>query len=144
MRTLEESIGGRCKHFNGIREEGRKCEAGVVYMSVMSQDPQKVGFARIPCFREGAEVPCEKREFPTPEEVAFEVAEVKARSEQLGRCIDAASQDAKKRGLKKGNGGQASVKCPVCESGTLHYRVASYNGHIWGQCSTVNCVQWMQ
>lgn len=44
----------------------------------------------------------------------------------------------------KGNGGGGFVSCPVCKSGTLHYTVAGYNGHMWGRCSTKDCVSWMQ
>ncbi len=30
------------------------------------------------------------------------------------------------------------------EGGTLHYSVAGYNGHLWGQCTTVGCARWME
>ena len=36
------------------------------------------------------------------------------------------------------------IDCPVCKTGKLSYRRASYNGHIWGQCDTANCVKWME
>lgn len=142
MKTLAEQIGCRCTHFNGRINE--KCDAGVVYLTVDSKDPNLKGFARMPCFREGEAVPCEKRHFPTPEEVASEVAEIKASSARLSAGIRAASEDAKKRGFKKGNGGRGTLPCPVCSGGELMYSVAGYNGHIHGKCSTPNCVAWMQ
>ncbi|HHP6882632.1 TPA: hypothetical protein ACSE73_000354 [Acinetobacter baumannii] len=36
------------------------------------------------------------------------------------------------------------MDCPVCESGELHYRVSSYNGHIAARCTSDNCVNWME
>lgn len=146
MRSLAEQIGGRCKHFTGIGRGGvdeskDACKAGVVYATVTIKGS---GFAGIPCFREGESVPCEKRCFPTPEEVAAEVAEHNASWERLELGIGAASEDAKRRGFKKGNGGGAFVTCPVCKTGDLYYTVASYNGHMWGRCSTKDCVAWTQ
>jgi hypothetical protein len=55
----------------------------------------------------------------------------------------AAQSDAKIKGLKKGHGGQSTMACPICK-GTLHYSVASVNGHLWGRCATDGCVSWMQ
>lgn len=144
MRTLAEQIGGRCVHFNGIGvcDESKACKAGVVYATVKSKEV--MGFAGIPCFREGKDVPCDKRHYPTPEEVAAEVAEHEASWERLKLGVEAASEDAKRRGFKKGNGGGSIVTCPVCKTGDLHYTVSDYNGHMWGGCSTNGCVSWMQ
>ena len=36
------------------------------------------------------------------------------------------------------------MDCPVCEAGTLNYRISCYNGHIAAQCTSPNCVQWME
>ena len=55
----------------------------------------------------------------------------------------AAMDDAKKRGLKKGNGGQGEIACPICKR-RLSYSIASVNGHCWGRCQTSGCVSWMQ
>lgn len=142
MKSLAEQISGRCTHFTGMGDDKASCAAGVVYATVKSKEVK--GFAGIPCFREGEACPCEKRHFPTPEEVAAEVAEHNASWERLKLAIGAASADAKKLGLKKGNGGNGFVLCPVCKSGDLHYTVSSYNGHMWGKCSTKGCVSWMQ
>lgn len=142
MKSLAEQIGCKCVHFNGIREESRACNAGVVYATVKGQNA--TGFAAFPCFREGEAVPCGKRHYPTPEEVAAEVAEHEASTKRLMLGIQAAGEDAKKHGLKKGNGGAGSVPCPACKTGTLHYSVAGYNGHMHGRCTTADCLAWMQ
>lgn len=36
------------------------------------------------------------------------------------------------------------MDCPVCETGTLNYKISCYNGHIAAQCTSPNCVQWME
>ena len=58
-------------------------------------------------------------------------------------AISACHEDAKTRGLKKGNGGYGEIDCPICK-GRLRYSVASVNGHLWGACSNPDCVRWMQ
>lgn len=144
MKTLSEQIGNKCIHFNGLREDTGACDAGVVYLTVKATDESIKGFARYPCFREGEAVPCAKRHFPTPEEVAAQVAEHNASWERLKLGIRAASDDAKKHGFKMGNAGRGVVPCPVCKAGELHYTVAAYNGHMHGRCTTPDCVSWMQ
>ena len=151
FKTLAEQISERCTHYNGLSGRGlrddaatRCCDAGVVYLTVRSTDESRKGFDRFPCFRKGEGVPCEKRHFPTAEEVAAEVAEHDARWERLKLGIAAVSEDAKKLGLGKGKGGSGSVSCPVCKTGMISYAVAGYNGHIHGRCSTNDCVAWMQ
>ena len=58
--------------------------------------------------------------------------------------MKAAHEDARRRGLQKGNGGRGEVKCPNCSDGTVRYTVASLNGHIWGACTTSGCASWME
>lgn len=48
----------------------------------------------------------------------------------------AAHDDAKAKGLKKGNGGLGTCPCPC--GGTIEYSVASYNGHMWLRCDSCN------
>ncbi len=36
------------------------------------------------------------------------------------------------------------MDCPVCASGKLTYRISSHNGHIAANCSTENCLSWME
>lgn len=151
MKTLAEQIARTCTHYNGLCGGGfkddpdtRKCKAGVVYVTVKSTDPARKGFDRFPCFREGEGVSCDKRHFPTPEEVAAEVAESNASFERSKTGLAAAFQDAKAKGFGKGKGGAGAIECPVCKTGTLRYSVAGYNGHMHGHCSTGGCVSWMQ
>lgn len=142
MKSHAEQIARRCVHFTGLSEKSGACAAGVVYATVKNQ--QIGGPQAFPCFRDGEANPCEKRRFPTKDEVDKEVAEHEASFKRLELAIGAASKDAKSRGLGKGNGGAGAISCPVCKTGTLNYTVASYNGHMWGRCTTAECMCWMQ
>jgi hypothetical protein len=131
-----ESIMRKCRHFTGV--QNKTCEAGVNYDDVVP----------IPCIgRVGAEIEpakCEKKSCWTREE-AINIEKERAEStKRFMLALGAASEDAKAKGYKKGHGGKDSLPCPVCKTGTLHYSVASYNGHLWGQCTTDKCVAWMQ
>lgn len=140
MKSLHDQIAESCTHFNGMQND--KCKAGVEYDTV--KDVSRVGFGRWPCWREGECLPCEKRHFPTPDEVEAEIAEIEASSQRSLTAMRAAHEDATAKGFKRGNGGVGKIACPVCKTGDLHYSVAGYNGHMHGRCSTKNCVSWMQ
>jgi hypothetical protein len=58
--------------------------------------------------------------------------------------VVAAHEDAKKRGLGKGRGGSGEFPCPACGTGTVHYSVASVNGHIHAGCTTEGCIRFME
>lgn len=127
----------KCRHFNGV--QNKVCKAGVNYDDV---EP-------IPCigYRPGATIKqaeCKKKSCYSRDEAIQIEKEHQESMKKFGLALGAASDDAKKRGLKKGQGGKGSLPCPVCKTGTLHYSVASYNGYLWGQCSTSGCVSWMQ
>lgn len=37
------------------------------------------------------------------------------------------------------------VDCPLCgKLDALSFTVSSYNGHVWGRCSTKDCLAWME
>lgn len=37
---------------------------------------------------------------------------------------------------------KGTIMCPKCGS-SIHYIIASTNGHIWGKCETEKCLCWM-
>jgi hypothetical protein len=57
-------------------------------------------------------------------------------------AIAAVHEDAKVYGYGIGFGGSGEIECPICK-GRLRYSVAGINGHIWGTCSTPECVRWI-
>lgn len=124
-----------CRHFNGVQNDF--CLAGISYDAVRP----------LPCFplssvKEPAK--CEKKSCWTREEAEKnEVAHDNAIQKTM-KALTAAHTDAKAKGYGKGKGGRDSLPCPACETGTLHYSVASYNGHMHAQCDTKDCVSWME
>jgi hypothetical protein len=90
------------------------------------------------------EVTCESRKLPTREEAEAEVIRSDEQTQKILVVIREAHEHAKAKGYKVGNGGRDSMACPAKCGGTLHYTVASINGHMHGRCTTQGCAQWME
>ena len=132
-----------CVHFNGI--QNKTCRANINYREIIGGDD--FGWARrMPCDLEDSAnctITCASRKFPLREEAEDEVIKTdKACADSL-RAVVEAHADAKKKGFKRGHGGNSSMACPVC-GGKLHYRVSGYNGHMHAKCETDGCVSWME
>lgn len=140
MKTLYEQIDCHCVHFSGL--SNATCKVGVNYQSL--RDKERKGYAQYPCWREGADLSCDQRRFPTPAEVQAKVDAIEQSFERSNAAVRVCREDAQRRGFKKGNGGAAEIGCPVCRTGMLHYSVAGYNGHLHGRCDMPGCVSWMQ
>lgn len=145
MKSLAEQIRDRCIHFTGIQND--VCDAGVPYMDVRTDGKG------IPCLRgngisgkrpDGACLSCSKREWPTEEAIAEQVAARDMAMERTLLAMRAIRQDCTNHGYGKGSGGRGQLSCPACDGGTLHYSVSGYNGHIHAQCTTEGCVRFMQ
>jgi hypothetical protein len=128
--SAAEQIAGRCVHFTGVQHA--TCKAGVAYEQLPGA---------LPCLRSmGADKPCEKRRWPTEEEVAKELADWDAATRRIlkvGPIIKQIKQE------HQGKSWQGVVVCPEC-NGKLHMRHAACNGHVWGRCETEGCLAWME
>lgn len=53
-------------------------------------------------------------------------------------------EHVKKSGaMKRSVSGQ--IDCPVCKTGKVNYsRAGSYNGHVSAECTTADCVRWIE
>lgn len=122
-----------CRHYRGLMDHDA-CEAGVTYASIRQIHPQ----GDIPCWNPELTT-CAKRASWTPEEIAAREAAAKASFERIVKCLNAIHE---KHG--KARGMRANMPCPACGTGTLHYSIASYNGHVHGKCTTEGCASWMQ
>lgn len=128
MRTIEEQIGGRCKHFTGMMNEVCKC--GINYKQAFGERP----VLRMPCIKERMShltdeiIPCDKLEFPTPEEIKAEVEEGNKGIKLTLTALAAVKNHIKKTGENKG-----SIKCPNGDH-NLNYVQAESNGHVWMAC----------
>jgi len=128
MKTIEEQIGGKCIHFNGIMNKACKC--GINYEQVFGERP----VMRMPCIKDRMEhltddvIPCEKLEFPTPEEVKRQVEEG---NKSVSFTIIALMKV--KKHIKETGESQGSIKCPNGDH-NLNYARAESNGHVWMSC----------
>lgn len=129
MKTIEEQIGGRCIHFNGIMNEACKC--GVNYKNTFGERP----VLRMPCVKDRMPhlkeevIACDKMQFPTPEEIKDKVEKGNAHLLKTLAAISAAKKHHKEAKTSK-----ATIKCPNGEH-ELTYVVAPSNGHFWLACN---------
>jgi hypothetical protein len=131
-KSLREQKANRCAHFNGV--QNGTCKAGIAYPT-----------GKLPCLRDmGEHIDCPQRRWLTDEEIEESLRETEAAMQRMFAGLAAVAADAEHRGLKKGNGGRGEVGCPVCNSGTIHYSVASYNGHRHAKCTTDGCVSFIE
>jgi hypothetical protein len=143
-RTLEEQIGGRCKHYTGTGRS-ETCGAGVNYEQL--GDGSRPGMLnRLPCLRthlhEDVIATCERLEWHTPEEVAAQVKELRDMGLKSITARNAITEHLKASGKPLRNV-SGSIPCPVCDKGNLGFGIA-YNGHCHATCSTKGCVSWME
>lgn len=138
LPTLAEQIAGRCVHFSGMQHSA--CEVGIPYAEF--KDPatkKRAAFSQVPCFAGDGRLPCERRQFPTPEEVAAEVAASDRFFENYKKARAAIMASVMAR---RGSGG--SIDCPICGVlGSLVFSIA-HNGHVHAKCRTAGCVAWME
>jgi hypothetical protein len=132
-----------CRYYRGpVAFED--CRTGVNYRELTQSNGLAV-ISKMPCIKSNqTDVVCDKRDFPTKEEVS----EFKRDSQERDRMTDEAyrrcAEHAQANGFirnEKGTSGQ--VECPKC-GGVLKYSIAT-NGHIWAKCTTKTCdVSWVQ
>lgn len=130
---------GWCIHYRYSNDKAvTTCEAGVEHSTL----PQK--FADRPCFltEKGESKPgasfCSELRRPTPDEIEAHEKWQKGRTFGLLNAVARCFEHSEGR-----KNVQGSIFCDACEDGVLHY-VVHYNGHIHGNCSTPNCLSWMQ
>ena len=149
--ALLRQIEGGCQHFNGAQHDC--CSAGVNYADIGGALDGRA--LRLPCLspetfeKRRKELGYQLADCPqlrrvTREEAEKEVEEIIGRGDRTMKAMTKAHEHAKQNGLRKGNGGRGEMPCPICETGTLRYSVAGYNGHMHAQCNTEGCVSWME
>lgn len=138
-KSLREQIEGKCIHFNGLMND--VCKAGVRYAQFRTPTPGESPYM-FPCHKDrGASIPCDKRKWPSEEHVQARLDEIE---ESTQRHMKAGAVVKDFRTRNKGKSAQEVVDCPACGTGKLHLSISSYNGHVWGRCTTENCLAWME
>lgn len=111
-----------------------RCKQLVVYKSVRDESKRPYGF---PCLATGGK--CSQFSAYTAEE---EAADTLAQRKAWGQVLTARAAIIEHAGCGPRPVG-ADIPCPVCETGTLRYRIAS-NHHVHAACNTTDCVRWME
>jgi hypothetical protein len=130
-------IMNKCAHFTGMQND--VCRAGVPYTTVSEAATETAPF-RFACFKDEAKgLACDHAEFPSREQAEEKHFHRLVRLEHIASARKAIVVHTEgKRGVA------GTMPCPICKTGTLGFSVASVNGHVWGRCSTPDCVAWME
>lgn len=131
MKTLQEQIANKCKHFNGVMS--KTCRCGIAYEEVSDPIARPI---KLPCFKDSGMTNCEKAEFRTLLEVEDEVKEIEGRGNKAILAIVAVKKHIAE--TKKLSG---TIICPSCK-GELRYSSALSNGHTRGGCKCG--ISWME
>lgn len=173
MKDREETIAWTmqyCQHYDpsgitmiGGKEPHGHCNAGVVYLDQFGRAPkddpnsQVNGryypssgiFARICCTDGGKRSEEEQRALcpkwlrktrEMGEKRADDFAETMRKMTLAGPVVRAWRTWTKKNRVAK----QEAIDCPTGCGGKLHLSQAAYNGHVWGKCTTEDCLSWME
>ena len=131
-----------CNHYRAMSDH-ETCKAGVSYASL-----QGIPFDKRPCFRkdrhEAVRTGCDLVQFPTEKEIDESEEWMNQRFENMSKARTAIVESLGGPWKKGMSGAVGKIKCPVCETGTLSFSRAGYNGHIHAGCSTDSCVRWME
>lgn len=120
MKTLEQQVSGKCKHFSGIMD--KCCRVGILYEDVRDNNTRPYTF---PCFKDSGLHTCPMVEFKTQTEVEAELKEINEMTEKtIGVLMK----------IKKGNATKGAVPCSC--GGTVHYVRAQLNGHVHAKCDS--------
>lgn len=136
---------GWCVHYRALMHHDT-CAAGVNYAQLRG-DTRGPAINLLPCFIDKPGEPpkervkCEHFRAPTPEEIAEHKAWFDARMNKMAVVFEVIMPW---RAKHKGKSHAEVIDCPACKTGRLHLSIAASNGHVHGQCTTPDCVHWME
>jgi hypothetical protein len=154
------SARGKCVHFNGM--QNTCCNAGVNYRQAFGRNREthrepcisewksheRVDGKMVPIWKpwgrpEQQVIPCDKFRLPTAEEIAADEAEFQRSLDRM-RTVMAVVSKWRTWSRKNRVAKQEAIDCPTKCGGKLHLSQAALNGHVWGRCTTPDCVSWME
>lgn len=140
-----------CVHYTGaLNPRTKVCKEGIDYRALAGGD--SAGWVtRLPCCaleaRGGEKVTCAKFRSPTAEEIAEDKRVTDAHMKKFMIAFTGAVRawrEAQKWSRTNKVAASGKVPCEACGKGEIHLRMAAYNGHVWGKCTTEGCVSWME
>jgi len=148
--SIAEQASMWCKHHISNPKLEEQCEKvdlrEVVKLAALGQTGC---YLRRPCYRRNHDpekrngqplCPCPHLEWKTPAECE---QEEKMWKEHIKKTMLGVAATAQIREEHKGKDWVGVIQCPVC-LGKLHIRHSGYNGHVWGKCSTEDCLSWAE
>lgn len=149
MKDRDETIAWHrqyCRHYTTGRGVDVSCAAGVDMGKLTRVSPTGEGWRSAPCIH-GDKCSNVLELCPKWEQQTLEYAQAKADDyeDSMRRYALVMPEVAKWRTWSKKNkvGKAEVIECPACK-GKLHLSQAAYNGHVWGSCETLGCVEWME
>lgn len=126
-----------CRHYDGqalILTDNALCGAGIDPVKLTTGGGRSGWLKKCPCF-EGNDTPvvCEKREFPTWEEIAEQERKMDLAVQATLNLLPQIPAD----------GTAGELECPVC-SNVVFWSRAPSNGHVHMQCRSEGCIWMMQ
>jgi len=137
-----------CIHWTGTQT--KLCKEGIDFRALVGGS--EFGWVtRLPCIdleaKDGAKAICAKFRAPTPEEVAEDKRQTDEYSARFMVAYTGnvrAWRETQKWSKKNRVAASGTVPCEVCKTGEIHLTMAAYNGHVWGKCTTLGCVSWVE
>lgn len=77
---------------------------------------------------------------PTEADIAAHDAEIEQHMDRMRVVMTAIKPWREQKPLGK----STVIDCPTKCGGQLHLTQAASNGHVWGKCTTPDCVSWME
>lgn len=147
---------GTCKHHIGSWHNTH-CAAGVEYRSVLTEPDRIEGSAyRYPCvqnwdFLSSPLEPSQQAHFekrgtcphytePSETDIKQHEATVKATVDRFVKALPWINSIKKKH---HDNDWAGTDTCPICQ-GNIYVRHAAVNGHVWANCETEGCLQFIE
>ena len=128
-----------CIHFHGMVHT--LCGAGVDLKLFNGNDP--IGLTKaVPCIAGNCVDTCNKRRFPSPEEVARYNAEIRMRVGAFADALKLISEAAEKRETTDFAVVSGVISCPLCGN-SLRYTYNYHTKKSYGRCKTRECLSWL-
>jgi len=125
MKSIEEQIGGKCIHFNGI--SNKTCKLGIAYDDVRVPDVKPYQWPCITIVGDCHGGHCDHCQFPTEQEIQAKIAEIQDIGSKSLLAMLLVKQHISETGKSQG-----TIPCNSCD-GKIEYAQAS-NGHVRAAC----------
>ena len=148
LRIVDKEPGVWCRHHERVHPLDHRCKLGIDIATILPRNTFGHHYA-MPCntaTSDGVETrTCALRDLFTPAEIEAQRIEdeqwMRECEQRLRATIPLVEQIKKQYAGRNASGARL---CPVCQTGTVAWRLSSYNNHIAMRCSTQDCINFME